>query len=164
MARRASVHEFLDGLSRNWPEVAARISPGVLHIYRAQEYLFADLCECLKPYGLQPAEFDVLAALRAQEPPRQLTPTVLYRSLFLSSGGLTKILGRLEAAGLVDRPANPSDRRSRYVRLTDEGQRLAEEAAQAALEHERRFLAPLSEAEHEQLAGLLRRLIAPRER
>jgi DNA-binding MarR family transcriptional regulator len=161
--RRASVHDFLEGLSRNWPEVAERISPGVLHIYRAQEYLFSDLCASLEPYGLQPAEFDVLAALRVQAPPRQLTPTVLYRSLFLSSGGLTKILGRLESAGLVDRPPNPSDRRSRFVRLTAQGQGVAERAACAVLDHEQGFLAPLTASERETLADLLRRLIAPRE-
>ena len=159
--RRASVHELLEGLTRNWPEVAERVSPGVLHIYRAQEYLFADLCACLAPHGLQPAEFDVLAALRAQAPPRHLTPTVLYRSLFLSSGGLTKILGRLETAGLIDRPPNPTDRRSRFVRLTARGQDVAERAACAVLEHERRFLAPLNESERSTLAELIGRRVAP---
>ncbi len=162
-AKRLSLMALMATLSRNWPEMAAGMSPAVLAIYRAQEYLFDDLRSCLGPFDLQPAELDVLAALRSQGAPYQLTPTVLYRSLLLSSGGLSKILQRLESAGLVDRPFNPEDQRSRLVRLTPRGCSLVEQASAAVLEHEERFLAPLTASERETLAGLLEQLIRTQE-
>jgi DNA-binding transcriptional ArsR family regulator len=47
--------------------------------------------------------FDVLAALRRSGTPYELNPTELSRAMLLSSGGMTKRLDRLEAAGLVER-------------------------------------------------------------
>ena len=162
-AKRLSLMALMAKLSRNWPEMAAGLSPAVLAIYRAQEYLFDDLRLCLAPFGLQPAELDVLVALRSQGVPYQLTPTVLYRSLLLSSGGLSKILQRLEAAQLVDRPLNAEDQRSRFVRLTERGCELVEDASAAVIEHERQFLTPLGAGECEVLAALLEKLIRAQE-
>src|SRR5437899_5878438 len=50
-------------------------------------------------HGLDAGEFDVLSTLRRAGPPYRLTPTELYRTLMISSGGLTDRLTRLEAAG-----------------------------------------------------------------
>lgn len=53
--------------------------------------------------GLDTGEFDVLATLLRSGPPYRLWPTELYRSLMISSGGLTNRLDRLENAGLIRR-------------------------------------------------------------
>jgi DNA-binding MarR family transcriptional regulator len=161
--RRITVTELLEGLARNWPEMAQGVHPEVLRIYRAQEYLYADLCGLLHPHRLQPADFDVLAALRSRGEPHELSPTTLYRSLFLSSGGLTKILKRLEGTGLVERPPHPLDRRSQLVRLTACGLRLTETVGHAVLAHQRTFLAPLDAAERAELCRLLAKLLEPLE-
>jgi len=160
---RISIAELLTGIGRSWPEISERLFPEVLRIYRAQQYLYADLCAVLQPYGLQPADFDVLAALRTQGTPYELTPTVLYRALFLSSGGLTKILKRLEQSGLIERPAHPEDRRSLLVRLSPTGLERVEAAAIDVLAHQEAFLAPLSTAERSALGGLLAKLLQPLE-
>jgi DNA-binding MarR family transcriptional regulator len=157
---RIDVRQFLASLQRNWPSAAAQVEPAVLLLYRARDRLFDDLTDTLKPHALRPADLDVLVALRTQPAPRQLTPTVLYRSLLLSSGGLTKILHRLTERGLIARPANPEDRRSRLVRLTGAGERLLDRLFDDLVAHERRFVAPLSPAERGQLEQLLGRLIA----
>ena len=52
-------------------------------------------------------EFDVLATLLRSGPPYRLRPTELYRSLMISSGGLTDRLDRLQKAGLIRGAANP---------------------------------------------------------
>jgi DNA-binding MarR family transcriptional regulator len=148
---------------QHWPEQAQRINPSALLLYRARDLLLADLEAVLKPFGMLPADLDVLVALRIRSVPRQLTPTELYRSLLLSSGGLTKILHRLEAAGWIDRPANPSDRRSRLVRLTDSGHGQAEQVMEAVIAHEERCLAPLDAGEQAELARLLGKLVNDRE-
>jgi len=160
---RIRVDRLLASVEREWPEVAAGLNPAVPYLYRARDIAFDDLCRRLAPFGMRPADLDVLAALRTRPAPRELTPTVLYRSLLLSSGGLTKILARLEKEGLVERPPNPDDGRSRLVRLTELGERRLDEIVPGVLEHEHEFLAPLSAAEQAELTRLLTKLVGGHE-
>ena len=82
--------------------------------------------------GLTVAEFDVLAALYRVGEPYRLKPSELSRSLFLTSGGISNVLQRLATVGYVERQADAGDGRSRWVRLTDEGRRVAGTAVKAS--------------------------------
>src|SRR5690349_2401527 len=79
-------------------------------------------------HGLNAGEFDVLAALRREGDPFVLTPSALARTLMLSPAGMTNRLDRLVERGLVDRRADPDDRRSVLVALTPEGRRVVDAA------------------------------------
>ena len=46
----------------------------------------------------------------------------------ITVGGTSKVVDRLEAAGLCERRANPNDRRSSIVELTSEGRKLVDGA------------------------------------
>jgi DNA-binding MarR family transcriptional regulator len=71
-------------------------------------------------------EFDVLITLD-NAPDRRLRMTNLAEAVMFSSGGLTRLAGRLESRGLVERIPDPDDARSFYAALTGEGsQRLSE--------------------------------------
>lgn len=159
MTQRIPIKELLTKLARTWPEVASTLRPEVLRIYRAQELLYMDLTRVIEPLGLGPAALDVLVALRGEGPPFELSPTVLYRSLFLSSGGLTKILKRLEDRGFIERRVCASDRRSSLVRLTELGESLTEKAMEHVIAHERAFVSPLTSSERKQLNELLEKLL-----
>jgi DNA-binding MarR family transcriptional regulator len=111
-------------------------------------------------FDLDRGEFDVIGTLRRSGPPYRLTPTELYTSLMLSSGGLTHRLDRLEIAGLIRREKAPRDGRSVHVVLTEKGLARAEEAFRADMASEMKFLQPLDAQERQILAGLLRKLIA----
>lgn len=111
-------------------------------------------------FGLDRGEFDVLSTLRRSGPPYRLTPTELYRSLMISSGGLTHRLIRLEKAGLVRREKAPEDGRSLLVALTEEGLRRVEAAFRADMESEMRFLEAMAPERRELLAALLKELLA----
>jgi len=111
-------------------------------------------------FGIDRGEFDVISTLRRSGPPYRLAPTDLYRSLMISSGGLTHRLARLERAGLVVRSPSVEDRRSLLVELTEAGLALAENAFRADMASEMRHLAGLDEAERDMLAALLRKLLA----
>lgn len=52
----------------------------------------------------------------------QLTLTELGKRIYFSKAGITKMLDRLEHAGLVTRQAVPGDRRSMSARLTKKGE------------------------------------------
>lgn len=109
-------------------------------------------------FDLDRGEFDVIAMLRRSGPPYRLTPTDMYTSLMISSGGLTHRLDRLEKAGLIRREKSPHDGRSMLVALTDRGIALSERAFRTDMASELRFLDVLDSEERKALAGLLRKL------
>jgi DNA-binding MarR family transcriptional regulator len=67
-------------------------------------------------------EFDVLLTLD-NAPDRQLRMTDLARATLLSSGGMTRLAGRLERRGLLRRMPDPDDARAFRATLTPDGQR-----------------------------------------
>ncbi|WP_348627131.1 MarR family transcriptional regulator [Mesorhizobium sp. M4B.F.Ca.ET.049.02.1.2] len=77
----------------------------------------------LSESGLNVGEFDVLTPLRRSGEPYRLSPTQLYESAMISSGGMTNRLDRLECAGLVERRPDPKDRRGKQIALTTGGKR-----------------------------------------
>ena len=109
------------------------------------------------------ADFDVLATLRRSGPGYELSPGALASSMMLSSGGTTARLDRLERAGLVQRAADPHDRRGVLVRLTPEGRRTVDEAVTAGLARQQELLAHLPPAKQAQLNALLREVLGPLE-
>src|SRR5262249_43124789 len=88
--------------------------------------------------GISLAWFDVLFQLSVAPDCRRRMHE-LAGALLLSKGGLTGLVDRVEAAGLVARASVPGDRRSLYVGLTPAGRRLQDKA---------RPLAQRSVAEH----------------
>jgi DNA-binding MarR family transcriptional regulator len=109
-------------------------------------------------HGVDSGEFDVISTLLRTGPPYRLRPTELYRSLMISSGGLTDRLARLEKAGLIFRVPDPDDARSRMVELTQEGRRRAELAFREDMALEAQLLSQLSEGDRQDLSALLHKL------
>ena len=106
-------------------------------------------------HGLTLAEFGILEALYHRGP---LLLGDLQRKILVSSGGVTYLVDRLEARGLVERRACPGDRRARFAALTSEGESFV---ARIFPEHEiaiRRALGGLTTAEQLRVAGALKRL------
>jgi DNA-binding MarR family transcriptional regulator len=65
----------------------------------------------------------------------------------------------LERKGLVERRAHPSDRRAYALHVTDAGRETLSEGREVVQAVQDELLAPLDEAEREQLRGLLLRLV-----
>ncbi len=148
---RAQWAAELPGLDTGGMEVIGRARRVTLRSRPAIEGVFAR-------HGVDTGEFDVLSTLRRSGPPYRLRPTELYRSLMISSGGLTDRLNRLAKAGLIRRPPSPEDGRSLLVELTPAGAALAEAALREDMAVEAAMLAPLTAEERGVLAGLLRKL------
>lgn len=115
-------------------------------------------------HGVEPWEFEVLAALRRAGPPYQLSPGRLLRETLVTSGTMTNRIDRLEQRGLVTRLPDPHDRRGVLVRLTERGRGTVDGALASLLEHERSLLAALDEGDQRTLSTLLRRLSVSLER
>ena len=100
--------------------------------------------------------FDLMAQL--ERFPKGLRMNELSERMMVTGGNITGITDLLEQEGLVERVADPADRRARLVRLKPAGRRAF--AAMAA-EHERwvvEAFGALSQREMASIAGLLARL------
>jgi DNA-binding MarR family transcriptional regulator len=135
-------------------QVLSRISRLGRHLDRARRAAFA-------AHGLETWEFDVLSALRRQGPPYQLSPGALLRATLVTSGTMTNRIDRLAEAGLVGRQRDQQDKRGVLVQLTRRGRATVDAAMSDLLSRERELLSGLDPARQEDLAGLLRVLLAP---
>jgi DNA-binding MarR family transcriptional regulator len=135
-------------------QVLSRVSRLARHLDIARRGAFA-------AHELEAWEFDVLSALRRAGPPFQLTPGALLRATLVTSGTMTNRIDRLAAAGLVRREPDPRDRRGVLVTLSERGQTVVDAALTDLLDREQALLAGLGDDQRQQLAGLLRTLLAP---
>jgi DNA-binding MarR family transcriptional regulator len=135
-------------------QVLSRISRLAKHLDIARRGAFTG-------HGLESWEFDVLSALRRQGPPFQLTPGALIRATLVTSGTMTNRIDRLAAAGLVRREPDPTDKRGVLVTLTGQGADRVDSALADLLIREHALLAVLGKGERDQLADLMRTLLAP---
>ncbi|GHE36210.1 MULTISPECIES: MarR family winged helix-turn-helix transcriptional regulator [Streptomyces] len=110
------------------------------HVVRLQGLLEQAIAPTLAAQSLTSAELDVLGALRSAGSPYQLRPKELTTRLLLTTGGLSNVLRRLDARGLVHRVPDPSDGRSHNVRLTPVGVAAARAATSSATTALQRFL------------------------
>ncbi len=114
----------------------------------------------LSAEGSSLADFDVLATLRRQGAPYRLTPTRIAESLMLSASGTTSRVDRLAEAGLVERVADPENRRIMPVQLTASGFAESERLVRLVVDAETRVVAALSADERAHLDRLLATLAA----
>ena len=114
--------------------------------------------ECLEPHGLAFAEYSVLRLLQA-EPKRRLSPSRLAERIVRTTGAVTKLVDRLEGAGLVERRPDENDGRAVHVQLTAAGNRLANAASRAYTAGRERVLTGLTESEIQATMASLDRLI-----
>src|SRR5437870_10933314 len=90
-------------------------------LFRAQATIGRELVEGDVWGELAPREYGVLYALAAA--PGGLRITELLDDVLLTQPGMSRLIARLEARGLVERADDPDDRRACRVRLTDAGTR-----------------------------------------
>ncbi len=103
------------------------------------------------------AEFDVLFQLASAEGSR-LRMNELADRIVLSRAGITRLVDRLAADGLVGRVRCESDARGCYAVLTEHGMARLDAATPGHIESVRRFfLERFDRSELELLAGLLER-------
>ncbi len=124
---------------------------GWLRLLRVSQKVERDLAGQLKLWGLNNAQFDVLAHVGAAE---GITQQELANSLLVTKGNVAQLLNRMEKRGLIERR---SQGRTNRLFLTDEGRRTFTEVVPAheALIDDR--FSVLSE-EQRQLFELLRKL------
>jgi MarR family transcriptional regulator, 2-MHQ and catechol-resistance regulon repressor len=108
--------------------------------------------------GLSMLSFEVLIRL-VRAPEGRLTMSEVADQTVHTSGGTTRLVDRMEAAGLVRRVACPNDRRTTYVEMTELGTTTLEAALAAHLEIlEEHLTSQLSQEERSVLITALTKL------
>lgn len=107
----------------------------------------------LKPLGFSQASWRALIALRRQ--PQGCSQTLLAERLGIEAPTLVRLLDRMEAQGWVERQADPADRRSKRVVLTEASLALAAEMEVQVEALRAELLQGLGEAQLEAAIALL---------
>jgi DNA-binding MarR family transcriptional regulator len=129
-------------------------------LFRAQATVARELSAHDVWDELSPREYGVLYALSGV--PQGLRITELLGDVLLTQAGMSRLIARLQAAGLVERVDDPDDGRACRVRLTDEGARAQR---RVGLRHGRHVAQTmrrtLSDEQLLQLRDLCRAMTAP---
>jgi DNA-binding MarR family transcriptional regulator len=120
-------------------------------LIRAGALLRDDMELMLKPHGLTDQQYNVLRILRGAEPEGLCRNEIRDRMLNRMSD-MTRLLDRLEAAGLVERFRVGDDRRMVMTRITPSGEAILAGLDDEADREQERRLQSLSD---EQVAALL---------
>ncbi len=124
-------------------------------LLRTHAAVVPKLERALAPTGLPLTWYDVLLVTNAA-PERRLRMTELGRQVVVSRERVSRVVGELERAGLVERQQNPDDRRSTYAAITAEGRRRLRAAAPVYLAAVREhFLSHLTDHEIRTVARAL---------
>lgn len=126
-----------------------------LHVQRAARAVGRRYDEALRPYGLTNGQFSLLMSLNRPEP---ATMGPVAKLLAMDRTTLTAALKPLERRALVEVAADPKDRRSRHLILTETGRALLAQAVPAWRATQNDIEALLAAAEAESFRGELRAL------
>jgi DNA-binding MarR family transcriptional regulator len=171
LAAFALFRRFELGLMASWFNIKLLITMGVerksvrrggglrrhsvlawLRMWRVVQKVERTAIEHLRAYGLNYAQFDVLAHVGAAEGCKQKE---LGESLLVTKGNVSHLVDQMERRGLVSRR---QEGRTNRLYLTEEGWRLFEEVVPAHEDLVNQQMSALSEEEQAQLHELLRGL------
>lgn len=110
-------------------------------------------------YDLLHSDIDVLAALYFSNTNYTLTPTELYDATIFSSGGMTKVLKKLQDRGLVFKQSSKNDKRSQEVQLSNKGKELIIECVELSSKRLENSFSILNQKEQNDLKKILSKLI-----
>ncbi|WP_128428535.1 MarR family winged helix-turn-helix transcriptional regulator [Streptomyces cyaneus] len=164
MSERPQRKDPVDAIVDQWAAVRPDLDTKAMEvfgrIYRLSRTLGDRTEKAYAPYGISRGEFDVLATLRRSGEPYTLSPRQLSATLMLTTGGMTGRLDKLERAGLLRRSPDPHDRRGLQVTLTEKGLSIIDQAVGAGVAVQTEALSALDDEQADQLADLLRELLA----
>lgn len=120
---------------------------------RAHTAVAAHAAADVQRHGLTLAEFGIIEALYHRGP---MLLGEVQKRILVSSGGITFLVDRLAAKGLVERRNCETDRRARYAALTPKGTALVAEIFPSHAAVVKQAMEGISPAEQERMADQLR--------
>ncbi len=124
-----------------------------LGLVRTNDQLQIHFSRLFRQFGLTPSQYNVLRILRGEGAPLPILE-IADRTVTVVPG-ITGLIDRLEAAGLVKRARCDEDRRVVYVALTSKASKLLAKLDQPVVDLHKRLMGHLSRSELNELTRLL---------
>ncbi len=111
-------------------------------------------------FFLNQSELDILTTLfYMTNKTYTMSPTNLYDYMLFTSGGMTKILKKLETKEYITRISNNEDKRGKLVKLTPLGIQTAKSAVKQLIELEDNYISKISKEEKELFTTLIFKML-----
>lgn len=127
----------------------------IIALGRAMQRTHRESTVMLRKNGLTSAQFTALEALYHKG---DLTVQQIIDAVLSSSGNMTVVIRNLEQQGLVHRLANPMDRRSFLIGITDAGRKLMDQVFPLHMALVSEALAAISQEEKALVTDILKKL------
>lgn len=108
----------------------------------------------LKPHGITATQFNVLRILRGADP-EGLCRNEIRDRLINRMPDVTRLLDRMEEAGLIARERSSDDRRMVRTQITDDGSRLLDKIDDEVVAEQKRPFKELNKAQLQTIIDLL---------
>lgn len=129
----------------------------VLNVLVTANWLTSELAKTMAPFGVSPPQYNLLRIVRGRQPERPTCSDIKAR-LLDRTPDVTRLVERLQKAGLVERHRSKRDRRSVEVALTAEGSELLRKLDPLVKGTIDRVMTHVSEDDQVALSGLLERV------
>ena len=150
MARKS----LLQGEIRQRRPFQSTAHEAVLALIRTTDLVHRRLAAVIEPHGLTTQQFNVLRILRGAD--EEGLPTLVIRDRMIHEApGITRLLDKLEKAGLARRERTSPDRRQVFCFITERGRAMLDELDGEMKEADEVAVGNLSDAEQRQLLKLL---------
>lgn len=147
---------------REFPEVDCSGKAVIGRVLHLHDVILRRVERVLARHGLRYASYAVLATLRVEGEPFQMSPTAILNSLILTSGGLSNLLRRMEQDGYITRTSDQRDGRGVVVALTPRGRAVIEPAMRDHAAVELQIIAKLSTRQRRSVAEALKTITGVR--
>src|SRR5687768_4991954 len=125
-----------------------------LNVVRTASLLVDSFEQMLRPYGITATQYNVLRILRGAEPDG-LCRNELRDRMLTRMPDVTRLLDRMEEAGLVERTRDTEDRRMVTSRITKRASDLLDTLDSLVADHEKRMFVGISPDQIETLIDVL---------
>lgn len=150
--------EYLDNLYEHAMHGEQEIFGITLPMTLLHKHLFNEGTSLIQEqFGLSHSEVDVLAALYFNG--KRMSPTDLYEATIFSSGGMSKVLKKLQEKSLISRIPSEQDKRSLLVQIEGEGEKVVEKSMRLLVAKDNAVFDLLSSEEREFLLKVFKKLV-----
>lgn len=126
------------------------------HIRRLQQIAVGIFMDEAADLNVTPVQFALLFAT-SNEP--GLDQRTLASKIGFDTSTIGAVIDRLEARGLIQRNASPTDKRVRLMTLTKSGSALLDKVMPAMLRAQERMLAPLPKADQQRFMSMIKTVV-----
>lgn len=132
----------------------------MLNVIVTASWVLNELNAVMAPFGITPAQYNVLRILRGSAP-EKLTCSDVGSRLLERTPDVTRLLNRLEGSNLVTRVRCENDRRVVHVGISEEGVDLLNRMNPVVQARQEKMMDALTAEEQHALSHLLDRLRTP---